>query len=95
MNVADRPSGLVDGFAASRAQVAGVKDGAAEVVECLVEAPTVVTDEASVRMLVREEAFKLKKKVVDLGGACVDGVQHRVDVRRSGKAALLVYSSIQ
>ncbi|MER6812985.1 hypothetical protein ABT299_27285 [Spirillospora sp. NPDC000708] len=95
MNVVDRPSGLVDGFAASCAQMTGAKDGATEVVECLAEGAALVADEASVRMLVREEAFELKEKVVDLDGGGVNGIQHRVDGRRSGEAAWLVYSSIQ
>jgi hypothetical protein len=61
-------------FSASSAQLAGEEDGPTEVVECLDEAPAVVTDEVSVRVLAREEAFELKEKVVELGGGCVDGV---------------------
>ncbi|WP_131743422.1 hypothetical protein [Actinomadura roseirufa] len=60
MDVVDRASSLADGFAASSAQVAGVKDGAPKVVECLVEAPAVVMDEASVLVLTREEAFEME-----------------------------------
>jgi hypothetical protein len=86
---------LVDGFAASRALVAGVEDGATEGIECFLEALAVVTDEASVHVLTYEEAFELAQELVEAGGGCVDGVQHSVNGRRPGKAARVADGLLQ
>ncbi|MWA03761.1 hypothetical protein F8568_025920 [Actinomadura sp. LD22] len=89
MDVVDRASCLIDGFATCSALVAGVEDGAAEDVECFVETRAVVMDEALFHVLAREEAFELEEELVEAGCGCVDGVQHSVDGRRPGKAARL------
>ncbi|URN05834.1 hypothetical protein LUW74_22675 [Actinomadura madurae] len=95
MNVVDRAPGLVDRLAASHALVADVEYGATEGIECFVEARTVVTNESSVHVLTHEEAFELKEKLVEVGGGCMDGVQHRVDGRRPGKALRLTDRPLQ
>ena len=95
MNVVDRAARLVDGFTASRDLMAGVEDGTAEVVECLVESRAVVMGEVSVCMLAREKAFELEEEVVQTGGGCVDGVQDCVDGRRPGKATRLAHGPVQ
>ncbi|TDB97002.1 hypothetical protein [Actinomadura sp. 7K534] len=95
MNVVDRAPGLFDRLAPSRALVAGVEDGATEGIECFLEASTVVTYESSVQVLTHKEAFELEEKLVEAGGGCVDGVQHRVDGRRPGKALRLADGLLQ
>jgi hypothetical protein len=95
MNVVDRAPGLVNRLAASCAQVAGVKNGAAERFERLIEAHTVVMDELSVHVLAHEEAFELKEELIEARDGRVDSVQHSVDGRRSSKAPRLADGPIQ
>ncbi|GGQ17063.1 hypothetical protein GCM10010187_36670 [Actinomadura coerulea] len=95
VNVVDRAPGLVDRLAASRAQVAGVKNGAAERFESLIEAHTVVMDELSVQVLAHEEALELKEELIEAGEGRVDGVQHSVDGRGPGKGPRLADGPLQ
>ncbi|MFG2014692.1 hypothetical protein [Actinomadura geliboluensis] len=95
MNVVDRAPGLVDRLAASGTQVAGVKNGAAERFESLIEAHTVVMDELSVQVLAHEEALELKEELIEAGDGRVHGVQHSVDGCRLGKAARLADGPLQ
>jgi hypothetical protein len=73
----------------------GVKDCAAEGVECVVERRGMVMGEAFICMLAREKAFESEEESVEAGGGCVDGVQHCVDGRWPGKAARLTHGPVQ
>ncbi|NEA23134.1 hypothetical protein [Actinomadura bangladeshensis] len=95
MNVVDRAPGLVDRLAASGTQVAGMKNGAAERFESLIEAHTVVMDELSVHVLAHQEAFKLKEELIEVGDGRVDSVQHSVDGRGPSEAVRLADGPLQ
>jgi hypothetical protein len=95
VNVVDRAPGLVDRLAASGTQVAGVKNGAAERFESLIEAHTVVMDDLSVHVLAHEESLELKEELIEAGDGSVDILQHSVDGCQPGKAAWLADGPLQ